>query len=206
MIIKVCGMREEGNIREVEILGVDWMGFIFYPKSPRYVGALLHYKPVDAKRVGVFVNEEVDRLLSIAEKNRLEIIQLHGDESPDVCKVLQEKGFSVIKAFGISKEKPLLSKSIKNYEGCCDYFLFDTRTALHGGSGKKFDWELLTDYKDETPFLLSGGISPDDVAQVNAFSHPKCIGIDLNSGFEISPAVKDVQALQTFLQQIQKNR
>lgn len=200
MIIKVCGMREETNVREVEQLGADWMGFIFYPKSPRYVGETLPYIPGKVKRVGVFVNEDTDRLLALAEKNRLEILQLHGDESPDDCKALQAKGFIVIKAFGITTEKPFPSELTECYEGCCDYFLFDTRTALYGGSGKKFGWELLADYRGGTPFLLSGGISPGDVEAVKAFSHPKCIGIDLNSGFEISPAVKDVQLLQTFIE------
>ena len=199
MIIKVCGMREEANVREVERLDVDWMGFIFYPKSPRYVGETLPYIPESVKRVGIFVNKETDRLLALAEKNRLEILQLHGDESPDDCKALQKKGFIVIKAFGVATEKAFPSELTERYEGCCDYFLFDTRTEHYGGSGKKFGWALLTDYRGRTPFLLSGGISPEDVEAVKGFSHPKCIGIDLNSGFEISPAVKNVQLLQTFI-------
>lgn len=199
MIIKVCGMREATNMREVEQLGTDWMGFIFYPKSPRYVGEELAYIPGDVKRVGVFVNEEPDRLLALAGKNGLDIIQLHGSESPDYCKSLQEKGFLVIKAFGISTDMPFPSELIERYEGCCDYFLFDTKTDLYGGSGKKFGWDLLSDYQGSTPFLLSGGISPEDLEAVKGFSHPRCIGIDLNSGFEIEPAVKNVQSLQSFI-------
>ena len=198
-IIKVCGMREETNMREVEQLVPDWMGFIFYPKSPRYVGEALAYIPEGVKRVGVFVNESLDRLLGLAERNRLDIIQLHGDESPDICRMLREKGYLVIKAFGIIADKPFPVEQTDLYEGCCDYFLFDTRTDLYGGSGKKFGWEILSDYRGETPFLLSGGISPKDVETVKGFSHSKCIGIDLNSGFEISPAVKDVQSLQDFI-------
>lgn len=192
-------MREESNVREVEKLGVDWMGFIFYPKSPRYVGETLPYLPETVKRVGVFVNEDTDRLLILAEKNWLDIIQLHGDESPEDCEALQKRGFIVIKALGVATGKPFPSELTRRYEGCCDYFLFDTRTSLYGGSGKKFGWELLADYREQTPFLLSGGILPEDVEEIKRFSHPKCVGIDLNSGFEILPAVKDTQLLQTFI-------
>ena len=199
MIIKVCGMREETNVREVEQLGADWMGFIFYPKSPRYVGEVLPFLPEKVKKVGIFVDEDVDRLFTLAKKNNLDILQLHGDESPEICKALRKKGFLVIKAFGVTAGDPFPSKLTKQYEGCCDYFLFDTRTDLYGGSGKKFGWELLSDYRGETPFFLSGGISPGDVEAVKTFLHPKCIGVDLNSGFEISPAIKDVQLLEKFI-------
>lgn len=199
MIIKVCGMREETNVREAEQSGADWMGFIFYPKSPRYVGETLTYIPGNVKRVGVFVNEEVDRLLALAEKNRLDILQLHGDESPADCEALREKGFLVIKAFGVSTDKPFSPGLPGRYEGCCDYFLFDTQTDLYGGSGSKFEWGVLSDYRGETPFLLSGGISPEDVEAIKGFSHPRCIGVDLNSGFEIAPAVKNIQLLQAFI-------
>lgn len=192
-------MREETNVREVEQSGTDWMGFIFYPGSPRYVGETLAYIPENVERVGVFVNEDHERVLALAEKNRLNILQLHGNESPEVCQKLREKGYLVIKAFGITTDKPFPSERVEQYEGCCDYFLFDTKTGLYGGSGKKFEWELLGGYRGETPFLLSGGISPKDVEAVKGFSHPRCIGIDLNSGFETGPAVKDVQLLQEFI-------
>ncbi|RNC66095.1 phosphoribosylanthranilate isomerase [Proteiniphilum sp. X52] len=199
MIIKVCGMREAANVREVEQLGADWMGFIFYPQSPRYVGEVLAYLPERMKRVGVFVNEDSDRLLALAEKNRLNILQLHGNESPDDCKALREKGFPVVKVFGVTTDKPFPWGLTEQYEGCCDYFLFDTRTNLYGGSGKKFGWEILSGYRGGTPFLLSGGVSPEDVEAVKRFSHPKCVGIDLNSGFETSPAVKNTQLLRRFI-------
>lgn len=199
MVIKVCGMRGEANVREVEKLGVDWMGFIFYPKSPRYVGETLPYLPGNVKRVGVFVNEDTGRLLTLVEKNRLDILQLHGNESPEYCKELKKMGFVVIKALGITRGTPFPSELTERYGGCCDYFLFDTRTDLYGGSGRKFGWEILSDYQGETPFLLSGGISPEDVEEVKRFSHPKCVGIDLNSGFETSPAVKNTQLLQKFI-------
>jgi phosphoribosylanthranilate isomerase len=202
MIVKVCGMCEAANIRAVERLGADWMGFIFYPKSPRYVGETLPCIPERVKRVGVFVNEDTGRLLALAERNRLDALQLHGDESPGDCKALRERGFLVIKSFGIAAGKPFPPALTERYDGCCDYFLFDTHTPLHGGSGKKFVWELLSDYRGKTPFLLSGGLSPGDAGAVNAFSHPGYSGIDLNSGFEISPGVKNVQLLQAFMEQL----
>lgn len=186
-------------MREVEQLGADWMGFIFYRKSPRYAGEALPYIPERVRRVGVFVDEDTGRLLALAKKNRLAIIQLHGSEPPGDCKALREQGFPVIKAFGVVTGEPFPLELTARYEGCCDYFLFDTRTTLYGGSGKKFGWELLADYRGETPFLLSGGILPGDAEAVKAFSHPKCIGVDLNSGFETSPAVKNVQLLRTFI-------
>jgi phosphoribosylanthranilate isomerase len=198
-------MCEEANIRAVERLGADWMGFIFYPKSPRYAGETLSCIPEKVKRVGVFVNEDTGRLLASAERNRLDALQLHGDESPGDCRALRKKDFMVIKSFGITAGKPFPSALTERYDdGCCDCFLFDTRTPLHGGSGKKFDWELLSDYRGETPFLLSGGISPGDAEAVKAFSHPKYIGIDLNSGFEISPGVKNVPLLQAFMEQLSR--
>lgn len=199
MIIKVCGMRDEANIREVEGLGVDWMGFIFYPKSPRYVGDTLPDLSGSVKRVGVFVNEEMAVLFALAQKNRLDILQLHGDESPEDCNILRNSGFCVIKAFGITPEIPFPSDLTERYKGCCDYFLFDTKSALYGGAGKKFGWEALSEYRGDTPFLLSGGISPEDAEAIRRFSHPKWVGIDLNSGFEVSPAVKNVQSLREFV-------
>lgn len=202
MIIKVCGMRKEANIREVEQLGVDWMGFIFYPASPRYVGDALSYIPEKVKRVGVFVHENRETLLAISEKNRLDILQLHGNESPEDCQALKQRGFSVIKAFGMNPEKTFSFELTDRYEGCCDYFLFDRQTSQYGGSGKKFDWKLLDDYRGEIPFLLSGGISPDDAAAIKGFSHPRCIGFDLNSGFETSPAVKNAQDLRLFIERL----
>lgn len=202
MIIKVCGMRDPDNIRAVEQLGVEWMGFIFYPGSSRYVGDKLSYLPEKVTRVGVFVNEQPEIVRERAEQNRLQILQLHGDESPSSCRKLKEEGFGVIKAFGIETDQPFPTEIVQHYEGCCDYFLFDTKTALHGGSGQKYNWELLTGYHGDTPFLLSGGISSVNALSVRAFSHPKFLGIDLNSGFEISPAIKDVDLIQTFIAQL----
>jgi len=199
MMIKVCGMREENNIRAVEKLGIDWMGFVFYPGSPRYAGEKLTYIPRKVKRVGVFVNEEQKIVHERALQNRLHIIQLHGEESPAYCKGLQEAGFIVVKAFGIETDKPFPSAAVQRYQDCCDYFLFDAKSPKHGGSGKKYNWEELSGYQGDIPFLLSGGISPGDAERIKAFSHPKLMGIDVNSGFEISPAYKDIALLKTFI-------
>ena len=198
--VKVCGMRDAENIREVEALGIDLMGFIFWPKSSHYVSERPAYMPQTAKRVGVFVNEDIKQVKRIAEEYSLDVIQLHGSESPDYIRQLGSvcgDTIATVKAFNIATAADL--DATKSYEGIVDYFLFDTKTPIPGGSGVQFDWSLLADYVGQTPFLLSGGIGPDDAERVCAFSHPKCIGIDLNSRFEISPGLKDVEKLKKFL-------
>ena len=198
--VKVCGMRDAENIREVEALGIDLMGFIFWPKSSRYVSERPAYMPQTAKRVGVFVNEDIKQVKRIAEEYSLDVIQLHGSESPDYIRQLGSvcgDTIATIKAFNIATAADL--DATKSYEGIVDYFLFDTKTPIPGGSGVQFDWSLLADYVGQTPFLLSGGIGPDDVERIKTFQHPKCIGIDLNSRFEISPGLKDVEKLKKFL-------
>ena len=208
MIIKTCGMRDADNIREVEALGIDWMGFIFWPKSSRFVSQHPDYLPNQVKRVGVFVDEEAGRVIQTADEYGLDLIQLHGHESPEYLSML--KGHRIIKAFNIAI--PSDFRDTAPYEGLADYFLFDTRRLpeetggklLPGGTGKKFDWGILETYKGNTPFLLSGGIGSDDVEQVRAINHPKCIGIDLNSRFEISPGLKDVNKLKQFIENIKK--
>ncbi|MDD2512171.1 MAG: phosphoribosylanthranilate isomerase [Proteiniphilum sp.] len=202
MIIKICGMRNADNIRAVEQLGADWMGFIFYPGSPRYAGNQLTYLPERMKRVGVFVDEAPEKVTELAAHYRLQLLQLHGSEPPDVCRAFRLQGYRVIKVFGVESGKPFPAEQIQPYEGSCDFFLFDTGTPQYGGSGKKFCWELLSDYRGKTPFLLSGGITPDDADAVRAFSHPQFAGIDLNSGFETAPAMKAVVLLKLFLYQI----
>ena len=199
-MIKVCGMREVENIREVEALGIDLMGFIFWPKSSRYVSGRPAYLPTQCKRVGVFVNEDIEK--NIAEDYVLDFIQFHGSESPEQISHLSPltSHLSIIKAFNIATANDL--EATKPYEGIADYFLFDTKAQLPGGSGQQFDWSVLADYVGETPFLLSGGIGPDDAESVKAFHHPKCVGFDLNSKFEIEPALKDIQKLKTFLEQL----
>ena len=198
MIIKVCGMRDTENIREVEALGIDLMGFVFWPKSSRYVSERPVYLPQKTKHVGVFVNEDIEQVKHIAEEFALDFIQLHGSESPEYAQQLRD--WKVIKAFNIATKEDL--EATKSYEGVVDYFLFDTKGKSVGGNGEKFDWSILDNYVGETPFLLSGGIGPDDTERVKAFHHPKCTGIDLNSRFEISPAFKDINKLREFIKEI----
>lgn len=196
-ILKVCGMRDGENICAVDALGVDWIGFIFYPHSKRYVGEQLTKTASTAKRVGVFVNENVDTILKNVLSYSLDIVQLHGDESPELCNQLREHQIRVMKAFRIGDSLPL--EEIAAYKGCCDYFLFDTHTPNYGGSGRKFDWDILQHYQGNTPFILSGGIGPNDVQKIREFSHTMCIGIDINSKFELSPANKDIQLIKQFI-------
>ena len=188
-------MREADNIRAVEALGIDMMGFIFWPKSSRYVSQRPDYLPKRVKRVGVFVDEDPEQVKRLADDYALDYIQLHGQESPSY--IFQLRGLHVIKAFNISTAEDLLQT--QSYEGLVDCFLFDAKGKSVGGNGEKFNWDVLDAYQGATPFLLSGGIGPDDAARVNAFYHPKCIGIDLNSRFELSPGLKDVAKLKEFM-------
>ena len=198
MMIKVCGMRDAQNIRDVESLGVDWIGMIFWPKSKRYVAEVPSYLPEHLKKVGVFVDSTLDDILQHISDYQLDIIQLHGQESPDFAKAL--KPHTIIKAFNIEKADDLLQT--EKYEGIADYFLFDTKGKMVGGNGQKFDWSVLTAYQGKTPFLLSGGIGPEDVESVKSFHHPRCIGIDLNSRFESEPGFKNINQLKTFINHI----
>ena len=204
LVIKVCGMREAENIRKVEALGINWMGLIFWPKSSRYVSEMPDYLPQDVKRVGVFVNEDLDTVKKKADDYALNLIQLHGSESPDYVRALKAPSSinpltsSIIKAFNIATADDF--EQTKDYEGLVDYFLFDTKGPSVGGNGVQFDWDVLKDYHGKTPCLLSGGIGPDDAERIQAFHHPQCIGIDLNSRFELSPGLKDINKLKTFIQ------
>lgn len=199
-IIKVCGMTDADNIRSVEELGVDMIGFIFYPKSPRYLYQMPQYLPTQAKRVGVFVNETKENILMYADRFSLDYIQLHGDESPEYCRTLHSQGLHIIKAFSIGLPKDLFATA--HYEDFCDYFLFDTRTARYGGSGKQFDWSILQLYTALKPFLLSGGINPYSAKALQEFRHPRLAGIDINSRFETSPGIKDVERIERFLEEL----
>jgi phosphoribosylanthranilate isomerase len=207
-MIKVCGMRNAENIRAVEALGIDLMGFIFWTKSSRYVSERPAYLPTKCKRVGVFVDEDIETVKRIADEYALDYIQLHGHESPDYIRALRVvDGFPVdihlIKAISVSGRDDIAT--YKSYEGLVDYFLFDTKCPSVGGSGQQFDWSVLSAYDGNTPFLLSGGIGPDDAPRLRAlsvldgFPVEKCAGIDLNSRFELAPGLKDVTALQKFL-------
>lgn len=199
MIRKVCGMREAENIREVEALGIDWMGFIFWAPSPRNVSGKPDYLPEKCKRAGVFVNASTDFIREKTQDFGLDIIQLHGSEETDFIRRLRAElpNQTVVKALNVAREEDL--KQSERYESLCDFLLFDTKAEKVGGNGKSFDWDILQHYDGATPFLLSGGIGPDDKERLKAFQHPKMAGYDLNSRFELSPAVKDIQLLKSFL-------
>lgn len=212
MVIKVCGMREAENIRAVEELGVQWIGFIFWPKSSRYVSAPPSYLPQQAKRIGVFVDAPIDEVLQHVADYGLYAVQLHGKESAEYvreCTMRQQvlrtgrknAQCTFIKAFNIATPADL--KQTEPYEGLVDYFLFDTKGPSVGGNGTQFDWTVLNAYHGTTPFLLSGGIGPDDASRIRAFHHPRLAGIDLNSRFELAPGQKDVTALARFLKELQ---
>ena len=197
LLIKVCGMRLSHNIRAVEALGIDLMGFIFYPRSPRYVGPRPDYLPTHCLRVGVFVNAPAGEVEERADDFGLDLIQLHGNESPDYCRRLVDSGLQLIKVFSLRSEGDAAATEM--YEGLCRYFLFDTPTAQYGGSGTTFDWSLLDAYRGDTPFLLSGGIGPGSAESISRLAHPRLAGIDLNSRFETEPGLKDVGRLRDFI-------
>jgi len=199
-LIKVCGMREGKNILDIEQLGVDMIGLIFYSKSPRCVYEMPKHLPKQAKRVGVFVDEQAAYVQTIADRFSLDYVQLHGNESPDYCQELQLSGLKVIKNFPVATEQDLEKTGL--YEGKCDYFLFDTKCETHGGSGIQFDWDILHYYNGKTPFLLSGGISLDSTHALKSFDHPRLVGYDINSRFEIEPGKKDAKKVAKFIKQI----
>ncbi len=196
-------MRDSENIRAIEQTKADLMGFIFHPKSPRFVASLPEYMPKKQKRVGVFVNASLEQILAKAQKFSLEYIQLHGDEAPAFCSELKNRGLKVIRAQRITNADDIIRAESYNM---ADLMIFDTKTELYGGSGKKFNWQLLENYKGCVPFLLSGGIRSDTFEEIKAFFHPQFAGIDLNSGFEISPALKDVGKLNNFIEKIKGMR
>jgi len=206
-------MRDAENIREVASLGIDLMGFIFWAKSSRYVSERPAYLPTQCKRVGVFVDEDIETVCRLAAVYAFDYIQLHGHESPEYIRALRVvDGFPVdirlIKAISVSGRDDIAT--YKAYEGLVDYFLFDTKCPSVGGSGQQFDWSVLSAYDGNTPFLLSGGIGPDDAPRLhqafalNGFPVEKCIGIDLNSRFELAPGLKDAAALRKFLNELNR--
>lgn len=200
-IIKVCGMREADNIRDVEALhDVDMLGFIFYHKSPRCIYELPAYMPAHTHRVGVFVNEDKQAVGMYADRFGLNYVQLHGDESPEYCQSLRASGLKIIKAFSVARPKDV--QKVYAYEKVCDYLLFDTKCEEYGGSGNQFDWSILHSYNGSAPFLLSGGINPHSANALKEFAHPRLAGYDLNSRFEIKPGVKAPERIRTFLNEL----
>ena len=212
-------MRDADNIRDISVLGVDMIGLIFYPPSPRYVqqfssgaGIIPDYAPDMGKtplRVGVFVDDMPQNIVTRVYNYKLDYIQLHGNEPRETLENLRatidpdiKPKIKIIKAISVSSAEDI--KKYKEYVGAADLFLFDTKCKTVGGSGEQFDWQVLQAYDGDVPFLLSGGIGPDDAERIKNFHHPKCIGIDLNSKFEIEPALKDVEKLKQFLVKVKK--
>lgn len=205
MIVKVCGMRDPDNIRGIESLGVDWMGFIFYRKSPRVApDEAPDYLPAACRKVGVFVNSSIEEIVSRVRGYSLDMVQLHGSESPDFCRQLsaQLPGVELIKAMQVRSSEDLTRAS--EYSDAVSWLLFDTPTAGYGGSGRNFDWSLLARYEGKVPFMLSGGIGPDSVDAVSALRHPAFAGVDLNSRFETAPGLKDVDAVRSFIESLKE--
>lgn len=208
LIIKVCGMRDAENIRQTERLAPDWMGFICWDGSSRFVDRTPEYLPSSCLRVGVFVNPSIGYVRNKMAQLGLDAVQLHGNESPELCREVKslygKDGRSplLVKAFSIAPDSPFPDTSA--YEAACDYFLFDTRCATVGGSGKTFDWQCLEQYKGARPFLLSGGIGEEHAEVLKHFGHPMWAGVDLNSRFELSPALKDTERLGRFILQMRE--
>ncbi|MHA7112250.1 phosphoribosylanthranilate isomerase [Sunxiuqinia elliptica] len=205
MKIKVCGMRQPDNIRGVLAAEPDFIGYIFYPNSKRYVGEnptmeIFDLVPESTQKVAVFVNETVEQVQRICKHFTIAFAQLHGNESPEYCRQIKDAGIRVIKAFAVDQNFDF--KSLNAYQTEVDYFLFDTKGKLPGGTGLKFDWSVLENYRLSVPFLLSGGIGPDDEAALSAFAHEQLVGLDINSGFELEPALKDEQKVKAFIDAI----
>lgn len=210
MLIKICGMRYVDNIKDVNKLPINFIGLIFANKSPRYVANGIHnqsdieaIKNIPTKRIGVFVDAEKETIATYINMYNLNGVQLHGTETADYCKKIRHlpemQNKLIFKAINISSESDI--EQCAQYEGVVDMFVFDTKSKMGGGSGQKFDWSVLNNYNGSIPYLLSGGISPADYQKVSDFliSHPLCHGIDLNSKFEIEPALKDVEKLKEFI-------
>ncbi|WP_421764873.1 phosphoribosylanthranilate isomerase [Ekhidna sp.] len=195
--LKVCGMRDPENIQGLLDLKPDFIGFIFYSKSPRFVSEIdedfIMRIPLSIRKVGVFVNETIERIVALADKYGLKYIQLHGDEDLSFANALKERGLKIIKVFRVMDAIPFYAK---NYKGIADYFLFDTASINYGGSGRHFDWNILNNYNLDIPFLLSGGVQLKDIENIKMMNIPQLAGIDVNSQFEIEPGLKDLDKLR----------
>ncbi|GHT74150.1 N-(5'-phosphoribosyl)anthranilate isomerase [Bacteroidia bacterium] len=222
MKIKVCGLKHPDNIQELSRLAIDYMGLIFYEKSPRYAGGLeatdLPNIPSSIRLTGVFVDKDLDYILEKIQKYRLQTVQLHGTETPEFCRKLKESlsgdcglrrndkqtsrndKCTIIKVFPIENAADL--RQTADYESVCDYFLFDTKTPQHGGSGKKFDWKMLSEYAGQTPFFLSGGIDLEDAKTIKQLTLHSLYAIDINSKFEIKAGKKDINKIARFIELI----
>lgn len=202
MVVKVCGMRDGDNIRMVEQACPDMMGFICWQGSRRNVSTRPAHLPA-CKRVGVFVNPTVEQVMTAKEMLQLDYMQLHGSESTALCQKLKcASGLKLIKAISVSDDADV--GKAEAYQEVADLLLFDTKCKSVGGSGEQFDWNILQAYDGLLPFLLSGGIGPGDSERVKQWRHPRCVGIDINSRFELQPALKDAVAVREFIRNIKE--
>jgi len=207
MNIKVCGITQLKQLQQLDALEIDFAGMIFYKGSPRYIGDKISKKEIksadfDIKKTGVFVNQGYDEIMKAVEDYNLDVVQLHGDETPELCEQISEET-ELIKAFRIAPNMDQnIDELIQDYDDVCDYYLFDTagQKDSFGGTGKQFDWSLIAKSKIEKPFFLSGGIGPADAEKINKFKHPDFYAVDINSMFETSPGVKDMAKVLQFKQ------
>lgn len=200
--IKVCGMRDTGNVQALAAMDVRYIGFIFYPNSKRYTE---NPPPREItgplKRVGVFVDANIREIIRNIATHDLDVLQIHGQENPKYCFELKQRAHaSIWKAFRVDETFDF--SQLEAFEDVVDAFLFDAKGAQPGGNGIRFDWSLLDQYQGTTPFLLSGGIEPASVASIRELTHPRLIGVDLNSRFELEPGLKDIQKLQNFIDEL----
>lgn len=199
MKVKVCGMKYEKNIQEVAQLKPDYMGFIFYEKSPRYFDGYLPILPATTQKIGVFVDAYLDDILDKVRRYNLQYVQLHGNETPDFCRLFQQTEVKVIKVFSVGDTFDF--EVLMPYENVCDYFLFDTKGSNHGGNGIPFNWQILEKYPSAKPFFLSGGIGIEDIKIIQAIPLP-IHAIDVNSKFEIEPGLKNTPLLKQLQNEI----
>jgi len=203
--LKVCGMRNSTNIKELVVIKPDFIGFIFHKKSSRNVSEPIQIDTIKSiSRVGVFVNESKEFIANKIKQYHLDYVQLHGTESPEFCNDIKRLEVGIIKAFNISEEFNF--SSLNPYESVCDYLLFDAFGKKAGGNGITFNWHLLNKYQGETPFLLSGGIDETMVDSIKKITHSQFVGIDINSGFEIEPALKNISKIKKFKQSVIANK
>lgn len=198
-------MREADNVLGVAALQPDYMGFIFYQKSPRFVGAdflIPKSFPTAIKKVGVFVNETPEKMLALGRTLQLDYLQLHGNESVEDCATIRQAGIGVIKVFSVDDDFDFTVT--KPYQSSVDFFLFDTKGKYYGGNAQVFDWTVLNRYDQQVPFFLSGGITPDNVTNIAALKNMNLHALDVNSGVEIQPALKSIEKLNTLITQVSK--
>jgi phosphoribosylanthranilate isomerase len=205
--LKICGLKSPDNTREILRYKPDYVGFIFYRGSPRYVGDQVGWigeietEPVTQK-VGVFVNEPVEKILEAVSEAGVGSVQLHGNESPEICTALKDQGLGVIKVFSVGEDFSF--SDLERYVGRVDHFLFDTHGKFLGGNGIPFDWSLLENYPYEIPFFLSGGIGPDNLVHVKYLHHPMLFAVDVNSRLESGPGIKDAGLIERFMKEYEK--